>query len=223
MEDVYAYLLIIMSLLYGFLMQKFWFDPLGKASLMNMLGRNYGVVRFVDKSRRTKFIAADFNKVEWTYLNNTYELKNAKRTYLGNLAMVNIHEGNTVPVDDLEVEEHELNAPIKLTVSCPQCKTDFPVEGSFPIKVPVRIEQSAGLMTAYLNELWAQIRAQLFSRNQLMLMMAAASSILIIAAWFWISNVSTPNTTLDCVAAIKANAQMLNQSIQTAVCNRRVL
>lgn len=201
MEDIIAYLFIVMFAVYGLVFQRFWLDPWGKISFLNAIKKNNCMVEFHTRSKRIEFYVADYSRAEWSHNNKTYALSLATAYYKGNVPIVKIYEDNAIPNDPFETAMKE-----ELGITCAKCGNISTVT------VPIKVGLSPSLLASYLVDLWALIRAEFNSKHFLLIMTAAVLSGICLLGILWLANVSAVNTAAACDASIRNYVSSLNSS-----------
>jgi hypothetical protein len=158
--------MMLIMVVWGMLIQNFWFNKIGKVTLLNAIGRNLIIVEITMKSRRIIQQVTKATEVEYTYENNTYNISESKRHFIGNVPIVRFNEGNSTSPDSLEPlkETRDVNA------TCPNCSKNIVIPN-----VPITIleETNAKKVNAFLTLLRAFLEATLLNRNQFILTLLA--------------------------------------------------
>jgi len=157
----------------GFFLQKFWFSPWGRVWLMNLMGKNLGIIVLKRASRRNAFHIADFTKPDFSLNGRTYMISEADVSFLGGVPTVEFEEGNAAPLPPLAKDEE---VTVTGKAICPKCSEELDVK--IPTKLPIRQSVSAEVMTAYLVRLWALLQALWFGRRELLLYLIAVGLVI---------------------------------------------
>lgn len=197
----------------GVIYQMFFRDPFGKSKLRNILGGNTGIAIIKSPSRINKVYFVDFNKPYFTIDGHTYMLASGQKSFLRGVTTLEFEEGGAEPLKPL-IPTEERQTVVKGQHTCKSCGTRGDVELS--VRLPVREQIPAPVMTSYLTTLEELSKALLINFDRMLLFAIIAIGIMsFLLSLYNVIVVQGENTQniQNSIAGLHASINALNQTI----------